>query len=115
MPDILPNCIGKTPKAMNFANGCWEVFCANCGTIVFYAQVTEVPAEYAFSLCNDCVEKYGEPAGFMKTPDEIFWDRCRDAMLEDYGKVLTTDEILVELDHPSSVVSMLERDGQRRR
>lgn len=115
MPETLPNCLGKTPRQHHSMQGYWIVFCANCGVEVFYAQITELPAEYAFSLCNDCVEKYGEPAGFIKTPDDVFWDKCRNAMLEDYGKILTNDEILVELDLPfETTISKLEKEAKRR-
>jgi hypothetical protein len=114
MADTLPNCLGRVPRADHNMPGYWKVFCANCGALTFYAQMTELPAEYAFSLCNDCVEKYGEPAGFTKTPDDVFWGKCRDAMMEDYGKILTNDEIAIELELPSSPISLLEREAQRR-
>ena len=115
--NVLPNCLTKTPK-VNYAlpdQGTWfYLYCANCGVLTSYVRATELPAEYAFSLCNDCVEKYGEPAGFTKTPDDVFRQKVEQAMMERYVRTLNLVEILKELDDKSSVISKLEKEAQRR-
>jgi len=116
MSDTLPNCLTRTPT-INWSlpePGTWfYLHCANCGIVTSYVRATELPVEYAFSLCNDCVEKYGEPAGFTKTPDDVFREKVEGAMRERYGHVLTQPEIELELDNPSSIISLLARDARR--
>ena len=78
-PDILPNCLTKFPRAdRNFCpGGNWfYLFCGSCHKESPYRVMdTLLPAQYAFYLCNDCVETYGEPAGFAVTPDDIFREK----------------------------------------
>lgn len=115
MSDVtLPNCLTRTPRSDPNMPGWFYLFCANCGAEGGRVMDTLLPAQYAFYLCNDCVEKYGEPAGCTATPDDVFWKKVQDAMTEEYGHVLTEHEIAIELDNPSSIVSTLERDARRR-
>lgn len=114
MIDILPNSLTKTPRIDSNMPGWYFLYCANCGDEVGRVRQTELPQEYAFALCNDCVDRLGEPAGAAKAPVEIFMDKVTNAMLEDYGRVLGEREVLIELDNPSSVISKLEREGPRR-
>ncbi len=78
-------------------------------------MATFMPAEYAFYLCTDCAEKYGEVACTIKTPDDIFMQKVADAMMESYGHYLTESEVLEKLDDKNSIISKLEREGQQRR
>lgn len=115
--DLLPNCLTRTPKinaSLPFPGTWFFLYCANCGVETSYVRATELPAEYAFSLCNDCVEKYGEPAGFTKTPDDVFREKVENAMIERYGHSLNLLEIIKELDDKSSVITKLEKEAQRR-
>lgn len=118
MADVLPNCLTRTPK-VNYSlpeQGTWfYLYCANCGVLTSYVRCAELPAEYAFSLCNDCVEKYGEPAGFTKTPDDVFKEKVEQAMLERYGHILTQQEVEIALGDKSSVISKLEKEAKQRR
>lgn len=75
---------------------------------------TMLPAQYAFYLCNDCADKYGEPAGLAKTPDEVFWAKVEEAMIERYGHCLNETEVLAALDEKHGVITKLEREGRRR-
>lgn len=114
MPDVLPNSLTRTPRSDVSMPGWFYLFCANCGKEGGRVMDTMLPAQYAFYLCNDCVEKYGEPASFEKIPDEIFWEKVQQAMQEEYGHVLTPIEIEIELEDSGSIVSKLEREAQRR-
>lgn len=115
--ETLPNCLGKIPKIDRYCNfpGTWfYLYCANCGIPAYRVMATELPGEYAFALCNDCVERYGAPAGLVPTPNDVFAHKVQQVMMENYGHVLTHDEVLVELDKPGSVVSKLEKESLRR-
>ena len=118
MADVLPNSLTKTPKIDWYAshNGItwFHLFCANCGADGGRVMDTMLPEQYAFYLCNYCVEKYGEPAGFIKTSDDEFRKKCTDAMIEEYGHVLNEFEVLQELKKKDSVISKLEREAKQR-
>lgn len=112
MPDVLPDTRGRyavTPKG-SVLIGCmwWEpVFCANCGT-----EGPKVPEEhmtFAFWLCNSCFDRWGEIAGTMAMPDEVFGRELVAAQEERYGRVLTLEEQDVELSNPDSLLSTLAR------
>jgi len=75
---------------------------------------TFLPAQYAFYLCNECAEKHGEVAGCTATPDDVFRTKVQQAMIEKYGHLLTEFEVLRELEDSHSIISKLEREGQRR-
>jgi hypothetical protein len=117
VPDILPNCLTRIPKVdRNFTpGGQWfYLFCANCGADGGRVMDTMLPAQYAFYLCNECAEKYGEPYGFAATPDDVWRAKVADAMQEEYGHCLTEFEVLQKLNNPSSALSKLEKEGLRR-
>lgn len=117
--DLLPNCLTREPKIVwEHSTGAvkwFQVFCANCGCEVARVMDTMLPAQYAFALCNDCVDVYGEPYGFTRTPDDLWRQKCIDTMIETYGRVLTDAEILEKLKDRYSAISKLEREGQQRR
>jgi hypothetical protein len=118
MPDLLPNSLGRLPRQDYFIPfpGRWFVmFCANCGVDGPRCRDTELPAQYAFYLCNDCADKYGEVAGCTATPDDVFMSKVSTAMIEEYGHPLTEREIIIELGDPNSVITKLENEGRRRR
>jgi len=75
---------------------------------------TMLPDQFAFYLCNDCADKYGEVAGCTATPDDVFRTKVQQAMIERYGHILTEQEILRELENSSSIISKLEKEGLRR-
>jgi hypothetical protein len=89
------------------------IYCANCG-----ADGGGVPEEhttYAFYLCNPCTEKHGAPAGMLMMPDEIFFEKVKQAQLEEHGRLLSSAEIVTVLDDSSSALSKLARDAPKGR
>jgi hypothetical protein len=114
---VLPNCLTKIPRTdRNFCpGGNWfYLYCANCGADGGRVMDTFLPAQYAFYLCNECAEKHGEVAGCTATPDDVFRTKVQQAMIEKYGHLLTEFEVLRELEDSHSIISKLEREGQRR-
>jgi hypothetical protein len=116
----LPNCLTrsrKTDDSMRSVLGAqwFYLFCANCGADGGRVLDSFLPEQYAFYLCNDCAEKYGEIAGTMKTSDEEFRTKVTEAMVEEFGHALTEPELLIQLDDKHSTMSKLEREGRQRR
>lgn len=115
MSDLLPNCLGKLPKQDFSLGGVWfYLYCANCGADGGRVMDTYLPAQYAFYLCNECAETYGEVAGCTATPDDVWRAKVAEAMKQEYGHALTEFEVLNALMEPHSVISMLESEGRRR-
>ena len=46
-----------------------ECFCVNCG--VSQGMISKDWAKYVFSLCDECVFKYGPPADQLALPEAI--------------------------------------------
>lgn len=91
-------------------NGIWHerIFCAQCG-----ADGGLVPVEnmtFAFYLCNPCHEAMGDIPETYAMPDEVFWQKVRDAQVEQFGRVLTPEELAKELDDGDSLLSKLARE-----
>jgi len=113
--DILPDSRCRESKGNVVQNGetFVRIFCANCG-----ADGGGVPEEhttFAFYLCNDCVDKHGPPAGLMAVPDEVFWARVQEAMIEEHGRLLSNEETAIVLDDPNSKLSKLAREAPKGR
>lgn len=92
MPDLLPDCrSSQAPQIYRGVAGTWQpVFCANCG-----GPGGMVPAEgmtFLFYLCNVCATTYGEIAGTMMMPDEVFFEKLAQAQMEYAGRYLTLEE-----------------------
>ena len=100
---ILPDCRSRQGHSINRgAAGTWvPVYCANCG-----CDGGMVPAEgmtFLFYLCNSCAETYGQIAGTMVMPDEVFYDKLAQEQLQRYGRYLTMEEwnqIAEDYSHP---------------
>jgi hypothetical protein len=116
MPDsgnILPDSRTKVAKGRVCIKGTTfvPIFCANCG-----APGGGVPEEhmtFAMYLCTPCCEKWGHVAGLMAVPEEIFWEKVKQAQIEKYGRALTPEEITRELDDESSMLSKLAREAPK--
>ncbi len=101
--DLLPDCRAHKHKNQSLGiRGLWEpVFCANCG-----ADGGIVPTEgmtFLFYLCNSCAESYGQIAGTMQMPDEIFYEKLAHEQLARYGRYLTLEEwgkVSEDISHP---------------
>jgi hypothetical protein len=105
-PDLLPNSRARESKNVTYRVGFpWvPIFCANCGADG--GAVPEEHCDFAFYLCNPCAEKWGQLAGTMTMPDEVFWQKVTDA----YGRELTEEERIKELDDESSLLSKLTKE-----
>ena len=114
--EILPNSLTSTPKVdYNLSrNGqTWLfLFCANCGADGGRVLETDVPnaEQFAFYLCNPCAEKHGNIPGTMMVPDEVIFAKVREAQFEEYGRLLTGEEIAIELQDDSSLMSKLKKE-----
>lgn len=87
------------------------VFCANCGKP--YGKVPEATCTFAFWLCDLCAEKWGDLAGTMVMPDDVFAEKMRQAMLEEYGRVLSPEELLRLAEAGTDSFSKLLREGEK--
>lgn len=114
---VLPNSLLGTPKGAVFSEGLEyvPVFCANCGCASGYA-VTKETIKHAFYLCeardgqSDCASKWQHLAGQLAVPDEVFFERVKQAQLEREGRELTALECLQALENPDHYLSKLAKD-----
>lgn len=112
-PDILPRCTARDPKVTTYRDGVayYRLVCASCDADG--GEVSEGLVSmhgFAFYLCIPCEKKYGVPVGAMRMPDEVFWDRVRQEMLDKYGRLLSADELLVLAADGNSTIGKLLRD-----
>lgn len=116
MPDLLPNSIPRNPKvdwSISRADSRWfYIFCANCGADGGRVMEANIPncEEFAFYLCNSCAEKYGDIPNSVMVPDEVFFKKVAEAQLESYGRTLTAEEVAIELQDGSSILSKLAKE-----
>jgi hypothetical protein len=47
---------------------------------------------FCFYLCQPCAETYGQIAGMMLMPDEVFFEHVKQEQLARHGRYLTPDE-----------------------
>jgi hypothetical protein len=88
-----------------------QLFCANCGRKG--GLVPEEHITFAFYLCQPCADKFGNDAHFYQEPDEVFWERVRNAQLEENnGKFFTAGELAIELDDSTSTMAKLASEWQ---
>jgi hypothetical protein len=86
------------------------IYCANCG--VSGGGVSE-GVTFAFWVCSACDEKHGPIADLQATPDTVFWKRVCEAQLEQYGRLLSADEVVQVLDDPSNSLTKLAREAPK--
>ena len=106
-PDILPDSRGQRGTgAIRGPGGSWiPIYCANChaeGGIVLEENVT-----FAFWLCDSCGERYGQIAGMMMMPDQVFWERLKQEQMATYGRYLTEPELLAIVEAGASPLATL--------
>ncbi len=88
------------------------MFCLNCGCEG--PRITEKQREFSHGwLCIPCGEKWEPLLGLQMTSDEVFFQRVRDAQLEEKGRPFTPAEILEALSEPHSPLSKLAKEGPR--
>jgi len=115
MADILPICTTRSGVGGMYIRGIWCVpeYCMFCGKQHGYcnASSTEPGGGYVGYVCDDCasIPRNSELVGMSLVPDEVHWQRVREAQLEEHGRVLTLDELAVELSDVNSPMSRLAR------
>jgi len=88
------------------------IYCANCGRP--YGMVPETMITFAFALCQPCADKgIGDLAHFYQEPDAVFWERVKEAQLEEYGELLDAARFAQALDEPSSPLAKLAEEYRR--
>jgi hypothetical protein len=78
----------------------WQpIYCANCGVLDGYYPVENI--DFAFALCPKCAERWGNLAGTMLMPDEVYWKRVEQFQIEKYGRVLPKPDFqrMIDSDH----------------
>jgi hypothetical protein len=93
----------------NFGPANWvQIFCANCGAPG--GRVMEAYCTFAFYLCDSCAEKWTPMMGTYMVPDEVFFEKVKQAQLEEYGGFLSPAETVKALEDGSSSLSLLAKD-----
>jgi hypothetical protein len=110
--EFLPDSRTRDQKTVVGANGksYVQIYCANCGCK--YGLVPEEHITFAFVMCQPCADKFGNDAHFHREPDEVFWERIRNAQLEEEGRLLSPLELAIELDDPSTTLAKLASEWQ---
>lgn len=110
LPDSRPR-VAKNPIRIVNALGAmnWvKTYCINCGC---NGPLTLEETTTFFSyLCTPCAEKHGQWDGMFAVPEEVFFERLKNAQIEQYGKELTEVELITALQDESSVVSKLAKE-----
>lgn len=83
------------------------MYCANCGCDGGRVLESSLPETFAFYLCIPCGEKWAPMAGYAMMPDEVFFDKVKQAMIEEYGRELTSQEIIEVLKDENSILYKL--------
>jgi hypothetical protein len=108
--DVLPDSRAKVARNVVMRGSvAWvPFFCANCG--VEGGLCPEENMTFAFYLCNPCATNYGAVANMQMVPDEVFWQKFREAQLEQFGRELTDDEVRIVLDDVDHPLAGLARE-----
>lgn len=107
--DLLPTSVPKMPKnTVYYLGQTWiHIACASCGCDG--GMIPEDTKDFAYFLCDVCSLKYSPDIAEYAVPDDVFFERVKQTQLEKYGRELTAEEILRELDNPESPLSKLAR------
>lgn len=111
---LMPDSRLKNPKQIlrgdvGFGMVNWvPVFCANCGKP--YGRVPEENMDFVCWLCDPCSEKWGTQYGLASMPNEVFWNKVKQEMLDKYGRILTPEE-LRKVTETSAPLKTLLREG----
>ncbi len=113
---LLPNSIPRSAKvdwSISDPGREWLfLFCASCGADGGRVLRTDIPnrEEFAFYLCNSCAEKHGTIDGAYFVPDEVFFQKVREAQIEKEGRELTVNEITEALQNSDHYLAKLVHD-----
>ena len=119
--NILPSSLMKNPTGVvrhKFSIGAFEfsknfapLYCGCCGKDSgTFVQLDDLGPNFAFYQCQACLDKYGSIDGTYAIPDEVFWQRVKEAQLEKYGRELTPAEITEALKDEHHPLSLLAKD-----
>jgi hypothetical protein len=112
MPDLLPDSRARNPRGLIFNSPMGTlvpVFCANCGTPGGHCP--EENMTFLFYQCSKCAETYGQIAGTLAMPDEVFFEQVKQEQLASHGRYLTDLELaaVVENDASSPLAKLLKQ------
>lgn len=108
--EILPDSrLQRASKGATWRGGAWwvPVYCANCGKP--YGLVPEENCVFACWLCNDCQPKWGQVAGLMLMPDEVFWEKVNQEQLDKHGRLLSETELVAEVEKSTSLGKLIQQ------
>lgn len=110
--DILPDSRAKETKGRIFTpGGAWvPVFCANCGKPG--GSCPEENMTFLFYICPKCNETYGQIAGTMVMPDEVFFEKLKQEQLQSFGRYLTEAELVTVVQEDASPLATLLKSGR---
>ncbi len=124
MPEILPDSTARNPKGVQ--RGFIEVpgsapyrvnwqmlYCISCGReygMVPETLLTNELGQSATALCQKCANQYGDLLAPYMTPDEVVWQKCHEAMLENDGRILEPHEIADALLTETHYLAKLKRE-----
>lgn len=114
--DLMPDSRAREAKGvvrgdMGYGSMNWvRVFCANCGTP--YGYVPEDFCTFSCWLCTPCSDKWGDQFNTLMSPDVAMWGKIEAAMLEKFGRVLSSQEIAMLAEASNDPLSKLLREGK---
>jgi hypothetical protein len=108
--NLLPDCRAQSSRRINRGMaGTWiPVYCANCGADG--GQIPEQNMTFLFYLCNACAETYGQIAGTLQMPDEVFFQQLADEQMARYGRHLSPTEWAIVSEDPTHPLTRLLRE-----
>ena len=91
--NILPNSTLSTSRVVVRRGGMnWvTVYCANCGKE--HGMVPEQSCTFTCFLCDPCSDKWGEQYGYALVPDVVFYQQLVDEQMEQFGRILSPQEL----------------------
>lgn len=104
--------VNHTPRGMvQGPGGMWApVFCANCGKEGGLCPTENMT--FICYICPLCAETYGQIAGTMMMPDEVFWQKLADEQIDSYGHYLTEQELIAVVVEDASPLATLIKSGR---
>ena len=105
----MPDCRAKVARDRVYRNGqTWvHMYCEHCGVSCGY--IPERTDCFSWSQCDDCAEKFG-PLDDRVDPNHVWFERVKHEQIDLYGRELSLYEIVMQLDNPTSKLSLLAKD-----
>lgn len=115
-PEVLPLCTTReTRGAIHIAGlgSAIPTYCMNCGVHYGYRNDAPPAAGYVGVICEPCAEKWQPLLGVAVVPDQVHAQRANEAMMNDYGRVLSVLEQAIALDDVDSILGRFARSVPR--